>query len=210
MAYDLEEQDQLDALKAFWKKYGNFLLTVVTIALLTVAGWRGWTWYELRQASSASIVYDQLRDAVDKADVARVKEVSGILFSEYPRTVYGQMGALLAARAYFQAGDLKSARAPLQWAIDKAPDPAFRHLARLRLATLLMDEKAYEEGLKLLSVSDTGAFAARYADLRGDLLLGQSKTGEARDAYRQAVAALEASSPMRAVVQMKLDALGEG
>jgi predicted negative regulator of RcsB-dependent stress response len=208
MAYDLEEQDQIDALRAFWNKYGTFLLTVVTVVLLAVAGWRGWHWYEERQAGAAAVVYNQLQEAVAKRDVARVKEVSGILFSEYPRTVYGQMGALMAARGYFEAGDLKAARAPLQWAVDKARDPEYRHLARIRLAGVLIEEQSYDEALKLVTVSDAGPFAARYADLRGDVLLAMGRNDEARAAYRDALSRMEGASPMRVVVQMKLDALG--
>jgi predicted negative regulator of RcsB-dependent stress response len=208
MAYDLEEQDQIDALKAFWNKYGNFLLTVVTIVLLAVAGWRGWNWYEQRQAVEASVVYEQLRDAVEKRDVARVREVSGTLFADYSRTTYGQMGALMAARAYVEAGELKAARAPLQWAIDRAPDPEYRHLARIRLAGILLDEKALDEGLKLVAVENAGAFAGRYADIRGDLLLAQGRRDDARAAYRLALDRLEPGSPLRPLVQLKLDALG--
>jgi predicted negative regulator of RcsB-dependent stress response len=208
MAYDLEEQDQIDALKAFWNKYGNFLLTVVTVVLVAVAGWRGWQWYEQRQASAASVVYHQLQDAVEKRDVARVREVSGTLFADYSRTAYGQMGALMAARAYFEAGELKAARAPLQWAIDNARDPDFRHLARLRLAGVLLDEKAYDDGLKLLSVTDTGTYAGRYADARGDLLVAHGRRDDARAAYAQALQQLGPASPLRPLVQLKLDALG--
>jgi predicted negative regulator of RcsB-dependent stress response len=208
MAYDLEEQDQIDALRAFWNKYGTFLLTVVTVVLLAVAGWRGWHWYEWRQAQSAAVVYEQLRDAVDKRDVSRVKDVSGTLFSQYGSTAYGQMGALMAARAYFDGGDLRAARAPLQWAVDKARDPEYRHVARLRLAAVMLEEKSYEEALKVLDVKDTGAFADRYADLRGDLLLSLERRDDARKAYQEALERMKPNNPLRPVVQMKIDALG--
>jgi predicted negative regulator of RcsB-dependent stress response len=181
---------------------------VVTVVLLAVAGWRGWHWYEQRQSQSAAVVYEQLRDAVDKRDIARVKEVSGMLFSQYGGTSYGQLGALIAARAYFDSGDLRAARAPLQWAVDKARDPEYRHLARIRLTALLLEEQSYDEALKLATVADAGAFAPRYADLRGDILVAMGRTEEGRAAYRDALARMEASSPMRVVVQLKLDALG--
>jgi predicted negative regulator of RcsB-dependent stress response len=208
MAYDLEEQDQIDALRAFWNKYGTFLLTVVTVVLLAVAGWRGWHWYEQRQSQSAAVVYEQLRDAVDKRDIARVKEVSGMLFSQYGGTSYGQLGALIAARAYFDSGDLRAARAPLQWAVDKARDPEFRHVARLRLAAVMLEEKAFEDGLKVLDVKDQGAFADRYADMRGDLLVALERRDEARLAYVEALQRMQPANPLRPVVQMKIDALG--
>lgn len=208
MAYDLQEQDQLDAFKAFWNRWGNLILGVLTVVLLAVAGWRGWGYWEQKQSAQAAAVYDQLTAAVQARDIAKVKQASGELFERYPGTVYGSMGALVAAKAYFDAGDLKAARAPLQWAVDKASDPEYRMLARLRLAGVLLDEKAYDEGLKLLSVSDAGAFAGAFADRRGDLLLAQGKGDEARQAYRDALAKLEPSSALRPIVQLKLDALG--
>jgi predicted negative regulator of RcsB-dependent stress response len=208
MAYDLEEQEQIDRLKAFWESYGNFILTVVTVILLAVAGFRAWGWYQGRQAAEASVVYAQLRAAAEARDVAKVKESAGTIFEKYGSTAYGQMAALLAAKAYVDAGDLKSAKAPLQWAVEKAPDESFAHIARLRLAGILLDEKAYDEGLKLLNVDAPGRFAGEFADRRGDLLLGQGKRDEARAAYKLALETLGERSSIRQIVQLKIDALG--
>lgn len=208
MAYDLEEQEQIATFKAFWNQYGNFILTAVTVVLLAVAGYRGWGWYEAKQAGEAAGIYDQLRAAAERGDIAKVKESSGTIFEQYARTAYGQMAALVAARAYHDAGDLKSARAPLQWAIDKAPDDEFRQLARLSLAAVLLDEKAYDEGLALLSADKAGRFAGAFADRRGDLLLAKGSKDEARQAYAQALEKLDESSPLRRAVQLKHDALG--
>jgi predicted negative regulator of RcsB-dependent stress response len=208
MAYDLQEQDQLDAFKAFWNRYGNLILAVLTVVLLAVAGWRSWGWWQQKQTSEAAVVYEQLRDAVERKDMNKIKQASGQLFESYPATVYGSMGALVAARAYHDAGDLKAAKAPLQWAVDKAKDPEHRLLARLRLAGILLDEKAYDEGLKLLAAADAGRHAGTFADRRGDLLLAQGKRDEARAAYKDALARLEPGSALLPMVRMKLDALG--
>ncbi len=208
MAYNLEEQEQLENLKAFWKEYGNFILTAVAVVALAVAGWRGWNWYEARESAQAAAVYEQLREAAAAKDVGRVRSVAGTLFDQYGRTAYGQMAALVAARAYADAGDAKAAKAPLQWAASNARDEEFRHAARLRLAVLLIDERAFDEAGKLLSVAPTGRFAGEYADLRGDLLAAQGKNAEARAAYREALAAFGDESPLRPLVQVKLDALG--
>jgi len=178
------------------------------VVLLAIAGWRAWGWWQQKQAVEASVLYDQLRDAVEKKDVAKVKQTSGPLFEKYAGTVYGSMGALIAARAHHDAGDLKAAKAPLQWAVEHAKDPEHRMLARLRLAGILLDEKAYDEGLGLLSVDAAGAFAGAFADRRGDLLLAQGKRDEARAAYRTALERLERGAALRPLVQMKLDALG--
>ncbi|MEN9763298.1 MAG: hypothetical protein RI906_3124 [Pseudomonadota bacterium] len=208
MAYDLQEQEQIDELKAFWKRYGNFLMTVITLILLAIAGWRGWGWWQARQAAEAAAIYDQLRAAVSAKDSGRVRETAGAIFEKYGSTVYGQMAALLAARAYLDAGDAKAARVPLQWAIDHAADESFRHIARVRLAGVLLDEKALDQALGLLSASPPERFQGLYADRRGDILLMQNKPAEARTEYRKALEKLALDSPLRSVVQMKLDALG--
>lgn len=208
MAYDLQEQDQIDAFKSFWSRYGNLILALVTVVLLAIAGWRGWGWWQQRQTVEASIVYEQLREAFDKKDIAKVKTVTGTLTERYAGTVYASMASLLAARAHHDAGDPKAAKAPLQWAIDRASVPEHRMVARLRLAGILLDEKAYDEALKVLTVSDVGEFAGSFADRRGDLLLAQGKREEARNAYREALQRLDARSALRPLVQMKLDALG--
>lgn len=208
MAYNLEEQEQLENLKAFWKQYGNFIVTIVAVLALAIAGWRAWGWYEARQAAEAAVVYEQLRTAAAERDVAKVRETAGRLFGDYDGTAYAQMAALVAARAYVDAGDAKAAKVPLQWAVSNASDEEFRHAARLRLAAILLDEGAYEEGLALLDVASTGAFAALYADRRGDLLHAQGKGAEARAAYEQALERLPPASPLRRLVQLKRDSIG--
>ncbi len=208
MAYDLEEQEQLANFKAFWNQYGQFLLTVVTVVLLAIAGWRAWGWYQAREAAAAAVIYEQLQVAAKSKDMDKVKAVSGTLFEKHGGTAYGPMGALLAAKIYFDAGDLKAARAPLQWVIDKADDEEFKHLARIRLAGVLLDDKAYDEGLKLLAADPPARYLSAYADRRGDLLLAQGKAEEARAAFKAALEKAEPNSPMRRVLQLKLDALG--
>lgn len=208
MAYDLEEQEQIATLKAFWNQYGNFILTLITIILLAIAGWRGWGWYQSRQAAEASAVYEQLKAAAQAKDAAKVKDATGTLFEKFGGTAYGQMGALLAAKAYHDAGDDKAAKAPLQWAVEKAQDEEFRQLARVRLAGILLDEKAYDKALELLPMESAGRFAGEFADRRGDVMLAQGKRDDARAAYKLALEKLDERSPMRRLVQLKLDALG--
>jgi predicted negative regulator of RcsB-dependent stress response len=207
MAYDLEEQEQLEGLRAFWNQYGNFILTVITIVLFAIAGYRGWGWYQDRQSLEAASVFEELRAAAEKKDVGKAKEAAGVIFEKYGGTVYAQMAAMIAARVYVDAGDLKSAKAPLQWATEHAVDDEFRHVARVRLAGILLDEKAYDEALKLVSPEAPGRFAGLYADRRGDILLAQKRLVEARSAYQQALEQLEPTSPLKRLVQIKFDSL---
>jgi len=208
VAYDLEEQEQLDTLKAWWQKYGNLITTVVLVIALTFAAWNGWQWYQRNQAAGAAAAYEQLEAAAASKDAAKVKESAGILFDQYGRTTYAQMGALVAAKANFDAGDFKTAKAQLQWLVDNGRDENYKLVARLRLAGLLLDEGAGDEALKLVSMSVPAHFEAAFADRRGDILIAQNKPAEARVAYQLAYDKADAQGGYRQIVQLKLDALG--
>ncbi|QET01269.1 MULTISPECIES: YfgM family protein [Cupriavidus] len=208
MAYDLEEQEQLESLKAWWNQYGNFVTWILIAGLLAFAAWGGWNYWQRSQARDAALLYEQVTKAAEARDADRVKRAATDLESKFGRTAYGQMSALVAAKTLYDAGDLAGAKAQLQWAIDHG-DGDYVHLARVRLAGVLLDEKAYDQGLALLKTDPPGPFEALYADRRGDLLAAQDKRDDARAAYRRALDKLgTGDAGMRQVIQFKLDALG--
>ena len=214
MAYDLEEQEKIASLKAWWEKYGNAVTTVVIGLALAVAGVNGWKWYQRDRGAKAAATYEELQRAVAAQDAAHVRELSGLLLDKYGSTAYGGMGALLAAKANADAGDAKAAKAQLQWTVDHASDPEYRAIARLRLAGLLLDEGAYDDALKLIGTTTSAdlspPFQAAFADRRGDVYFAQNKVEDARREYRAAVGLLESRPEARGyanVVQLKLDAL---
>jgi len=206
---DLEEQEQLAELKAWWKQYGNLVLLALIAAALAVAGWNGWHWYQRNQAAQASALYDALAKAAGAGDAKALRDAGGALTEGYPRTLYASMGALAAARFHFDRGELKSAKAQLQWVIDRSSSEEYRQIARLRLANVLLDEKAYDEALKLLEDKPADAYAAQVAALRGDVLLALGRRDEAKAAYRLALDKAGAQGgAFRDGVQLRLDALG--
>jgi predicted negative regulator of RcsB-dependent stress response len=223
-SYDLEEQEQIAEIKAWWNQYGNLLAAVVTAAAIGVAAWQGWNWYQRNQAAQASLVYGVLQQAVLENDPQRIKAASGELLEKFAGTAYAPLAALTAAKAMFSAGDAKTAKLQLLWVVEHASDE-LRDLARLRLATLLLDEKAYEEALRQLDTTPSAGFAARFQDSKGDVFGAQGKTVEARVAYQAALAKLDeadqsgkgnnappegqAHAAYREFVKQKLDALGE-
>ena len=203
--YDLEEQEQIDTLKTWWKMYGNLVTGVVVAASLGVVGWQGWNWYQRNQAAQASAIYGVLEQAVATNDVQKTKAAAGELVEKYGRTGYAALGALLAAKQSFEAGDLKTARVQLTWATENARDEV-RDLARLRLAAVLLDDKAFDEALKQLDAAHAAAFDARFLEMKGDVLVAQGKKPEARAAYK---AALDKGGAGRELLRQKLDNLGE-
>lgn len=210
--YDLEEQEQIDTLKTWWKMYGNLVTGVVVAASIGVIGWQGWNWHQRSQAAQASAIYGVLEQAVAMRDGQKVKSAAGELAEKFGGTTYAWLGALVAARQSFDAGDLKTAKAQLTWAADNARDEV-KDLARLRLAAVLLDEKAYDEALKQLDAAHAAAFAARFLELKGDVLAAQGKVAEARTAYKAALDKGEAGpgpgGAGRELLRQKLDSLGE-
>jgi predicted negative regulator of RcsB-dependent stress response len=210
MAYDLEEQEQLATLKGWWKDNANTLLWVVTAAAVGFAGWRGWDYYQAKQSAEASMQYEALVKAVQGGDAKALRDAGGQLAENYPRTLYASMGALASARFYFEREDLKSAKAQLQWVVDRGQSDEMRDIARLRLAGIALDEKAYDEGLKLVEQKHAPAMAAQYAALKGDLLVAKNRADEAKAAYRLALEKADnrAGDAFRDSVRLRLDALG--
>ncbi len=207
MAYDLQEQEQLDELKAWWGKYGNLILTVATVVLLAFAAYNGWRWYQRTQAEEAAGLYAELERAMAARESERVKTLSATLTDKYGRTAYGAMAALQAARWSAENGDNAGARTRLQWVIEHADHPEIIAIARVRLAGVLLDEKQLDEALKVLDGATPSIHATAIADRRGDILFAQNKINEARAAYRDALAKAAAEHPLRQLIQLKLDAL---
>jgi predicted negative regulator of RcsB-dependent stress response len=208
MAYDLEEQEQIDAIKAWWTQHGTTVLLSVAVFVAIVAGTQGWRYYQNKQTVQAAGLYEMLQGAADAHDVKKVREVAGQLIEQYPRTAYATRAALLAAKSNHDSGDAKSAKAQLQWALDHAGSDEIRDAARLRLAGVLLDEKNHGEALKLLEAKHGAAFDGLYADLKGDVLLASGKSAEALASYKLALEKIDPASAYRGLVQMKLDGLG--
>lgn len=208
MAYDLEEQEQIDAIKAWWKQHGNTVLLSITVFVAIVAGIQGWRYYQNKQTVQAAGLYEMLQGAADSHDANKVRAVAGQLIEQYPRTAYATRAALMAAKSNYDSGDAKSAKAQLQWVLEHAGSDEVRDAARLRLAGVLLDENNHAEALKLLEAKHGAAFDGLYADLKGDVLLASGKSTEALASYQMALAKIDPTSAYRGLVQMKLDGLG--
>jgi predicted negative regulator of RcsB-dependent stress response len=212
MALDLEEQEQLASLKGWWKDYGGIVVFLLLGVALALAGWRGWQWYESSQAAQAAAVYDSLGKAVQAGDAKAVRDASGSLIESYPRTAYAAMSALAAARFLYDSGDLKNAKTQREWLAAGARFPEFRDTARLRLAAMLLDEKAYEAALRTLEGSRSEGYESQFSALRGDVLIASGKPAEAKSAYQAALETAKksntADTPFHETVRLRLEALG--
>ena len=205
---DLEEQEQLDALKHFWERWGNLITWLLIAVLGAYAGWTGWQYWQRQQGAAASAIYEEMSRSVAAGDVARVERTLADMKDKYGGTTYAAHAGLLSAKVLAEKGKPAEAKAALAAVADKAPNDGLRAVARLRLASVQIGEKAYDDALKTLSGSFPAQYTALVADRRGDVLAAQGKREEARTAYREALDKLEAGSPLRRLIDAKLDGLG--
>lgn len=208
MAFNLEEQEQLATINDWWRKYGSLVTWVVIIALAGYAGWGGWKYYQNSQAAQASQLYEELQKAVGAKDNAKVQRATADMQQKFSGTAYAEMAGMTAAKAAFDANDLNGAKTQLQWVIDHGQQDEYKTIAKIRLAGILLDQNAYDEGLKVLSGDVTPEFAGAVADRKGDILVAQNKLDEARVAYQFAIDKTTQGSPGRQLIQIKLDAIG--
>jgi len=209
MAYDLEEQEQLATLKGWWKDNGTKVVAALLAAAIALGSWQAWRAWQANQTQQAAALYDTLLKAAQAGDAKALRDAGGTLVESFPRTLYASMGALTAARFHFERADLKNARAQLQWALERSPSEELRDLARLRLAAVLLDDKAYDEALALLEAKHAAPVAAQYAALKGDILVEKKQPAGAKAAYQLALEkSSERDAAFRASVQLRLDALG--
>ena len=205
---DLEEQEQLDRLKSFWKQYGNLVTWVLIAALAAYAAWNGWNWYQRDQAVKAGAMYDELDKAAQAGDAAKAAGIFNDMKSRFASTAFTQQGGLLAAKVQFEKGQLDAAAASLEWVAANAVEDEYKTVARMRLAGLLLDQKKYDEAIKQLDGAVAPEFAALVADRRGDVLMGQGKPEDAKAAYSKAWQAMDPKLDYRRLVEAKLTALG--
>ena len=205
---DLEEQEQLDQLKAFWNQYGNLISGVLIVLAGAYLAWYGWNWYQRDQGMKAGAMYEEFDRALQAADPARTGRIFGDMKERFPRAAYTGQAGLAAAKLAGEKGQADVARSDLAWVAASASETEYRTIARMRLAGLLLDEKKYDEALKQLDGVDGAEFQALAADRRGDILAAQGKAEEAKAAYAKAWAAMDAKVDYRRVVEAKLNVLG--
>lgn len=206
-AYDLDEQEKLGDLKAWWNRNGNIVTGIVVVLALAVAGSQGWKWWNKKQANEASTLYFAISEGIQKNEAAKVKDATAQLLEKFPSTGFAPRGALLAAKAAFDANDLDGAKKNLEWVVANSKEDELKNVARLRLASVLMDKKEYDAALATLDAKHHESFAGLFLDAKGDVFKLQGKFGDARTAYEEALKKLDAKGSQRQTTQLKLDSL---
>ena len=205
---DLEQQEQLDEIKHFWKQYGNLITWVLIAVFGGIAAWNGYQYWQRSQAAQASQMYDEVDRAVQSGDITRIERALTDMNQRFASTSYAQQANLLAAKSYHDKGNIDAARAALLLVAEKSSNDGYKAVARLRLSGLLIEKKLYDEALKTLDAPFSKEFAGLVEDRRGDLLALQGKKQEARAEYEKAYKSLDERADYRRLVEVKLNALG--
>ena len=205
---DLEEQEQLEDLKAFWKQYGNLITWIAIVVLAALAGWNAYQYWQRSQAVQAAAMFDEVQRVVQAGDPEKIERAFNDMKDRFAGTAYASQAGLQVGKVLFDAGKLDGAKAALQWVVDKSPDAGYASVARLRLAGVLLENKEDAQALKLLDADMGPEYAALRADRRGDIEMSMGNKAAARADYLVAYQGLDAREDYRRLVEVKLNALG--
>ena len=205
---DLEEQEQLDQIKHFWKQYGNAITWCLIAVLGAFAAWNGYQYWQRSQAAQAAAMYDEIEKVTGSGDTAKLERAFSEMKDRFASTAYAQQSALVVAKTLYAAGQVDGAKSALVWASEKSSDKGVASIAKLRLSAVLMDAKSYDEALKVLGGGVGEEFAGLLADRRGDIFATQGKKSDAKAEYQKAYKAFEDRSDYRRLVEVKLNAMG--
>jgi predicted negative regulator of RcsB-dependent stress response len=205
---DLEEQEQLDELKAFWNRFGNLITWALIVVLAGFAGWNGYQYWQRSQSAQAAALYDEVDRAAKVGDTAKVERALADMQDKFASTAFAQQAALLAAKTLFDKGNVDASKAALAWVVTQSSGEGYQPVARLRLASVLMASKSYDEAMQQLAASFPKEFEPLVADRKGDVFALQGKKTEAVAQYKAAYTGLDERDDYRRIVEVKLNSLG--
>ena len=210
MSAHLTEEEQIEALKRWWKDYGK---TVVVAVALGLGGFWGWNQYQnsqVKKAQSHSIAFDQLvssatqfNEELDEQQLSEIEQLANELTDD--NSLYADFAELYLAKVAVQKDDMAAAQKHLQIVADGGSNEAVKDLANLRLARVLANVGEVDKALTILTSKPNGAYAAAYAEAKGDLLMTQNRLADAQAAYQAALAAVTNQPMRRNILQLKLD-----
>jgi predicted negative regulator of RcsB-dependent stress response len=205
---DLEEQEQLDQLKHFWKQYGNAITWALIAVLSGFASWNFYQYWQRGKSAQASALFEEVDKSIKSGDMTKVERSVSDLQKGYESTIYAQQAGLLVSKYYYEAGKVDAAKAALAWVVEKPTDSGYQSIAKLRLSGMLAEEGAYAEAIKLLDSALPPEFIGLAQDRKGDILVLQGLKPEAIVAYTEAYKLTDERTEYRRLVEVKLNSLG--
>jgi predicted negative regulator of RcsB-dependent stress response len=200
----LSEEEQVEALKKWWKENGFSVAAGAALGLLGVFGWQAWNEHQEEIAQQASARFEQMQLASKVGHVESVVKQAEILMTEHEDSGYALFAGLLLAKVKQQEGDIDAARTQLQWVVTNGNDSSFQQIARLRLARLLLGQGDTDAATAVIAAAPVDNFAGEFAAVRGDIAHANNDLAGAREAYQEALDKGVGDSDL---VRMKIDDL---
>ncbi len=201
---NLSEEEQVEALKKWWKENGRSVIGGIVLGLGAVFGWQAWQQHQQSIADQASVQFEQLNQSLAADALGPAASQAEQLINEYGDTPYAVFAALDLARVKLGQGDAAAAIGQLQWVVDNADEPSFRQIARLRMARIHLDAGELDAAQAVIDQAEDDAYRGEFAELKGDLALARGDREGAHAAYRDA---LDKGVGSASLVEMKLDDL---
>lgn len=206
--FDLDEQEQLDALQQFWRSYGRIVMAVVLAVVVGFGSTKWWEYQNRTEAQSASATFNKLEAVQTVEDIDLISSLSEEIISEYGDTYYADLARLNLAKTQVDVGNSDEAIKLLRGVVDDSRDSSLVALARLRLAALYVMTEQFDLAMSALDGDADAAMSGLFADIRGDIYAAQDLHDEARGAYQEALSLLQEGNPWVDIVQIKIDSLG--
>lgn len=206
--FDLDEQEQLDALQQFWRSYGRIVMAVVLAVVVGFGSTKWWEYQNRTEAQSASAIFNKLEAVQTVEDIDLISSLSEEIISEYGDTYYADLARLNLAKTEVDVGNSDEAIKLLRGVVDDSRDSSLVALARLRLAALYVMTEQFDLAMSALDGDADAAMSGLFADIRGDIYAAQDLHDEARGAYQEALSLLQEGNPWVDIVQIKIDSLG--
>lgn len=205
MSEHLTEEQQVEAIKNWWKENGISVVLGLLIGFGALFGWNYWKDYRDDNAAAASVVYQQLLTDLQANKTDAIKAQAQMLVDKYGSTPYAALAAFSLARTAVEANDMATAKTWLQWVLDNSRQDQFQHTARLRLTRVLLSSNEVDAADAIINNIKTDAYVAPYAELQGDIALARGDREAAREAYKTALEASAGDKNQRTALQGKLD-----
>lgn len=199
------EEEQVEAIKTWWKENGKSVIGGVVLGLAVVGGGKGWLEYQRIQAENASASFENFSQAALDDNLETALQRGDALLKEYKGSTYALFTALELARLQYEAGDKDKAKTELQWVLDNSKREAISQLAKIRLARLMLDMKAYDDAASLTANPAEDAYLGEFLSIQAEVKLAQGDRDAARAAFSRA---LEKGVSNPQLVRMKLTELG--
>ncbi|MBT8123989.1 MAG: tetratricopeptide repeat protein [Gammaproteobacteria bacterium] len=203
--YETEEQ-QVEALKDWWRQNGMAVVGGAVLGISALVGWRGWNWYQEKQATEASDIFAVVQEAANKNDTTALQKQTNILRDNYASTPYAPLAILHQAKNQIEQGENAAAEESLRWVLKNSKQDTVQNVARLRLARLLIADNKVDEAQAMVNSGMTDAYASLTNEIRGDIFVAKGEIEQAKEAYDQAMQA--ASGAGVEYLQLKRNDLG--